>query len=206
MNLTKNGKFITILLSNLIPVIGVLFLGWSIHALLLLYWMESVIVGLFNLLKMILAQGSFVPNKTGKTGLIVFFMLHYFGFMIGLGIFISIVAIPGMIHENGIPDFPLILTGIFISYGAGFVTEYIMSGEYKTRTADSLFFTPYGRVFVMGLVIAVGFGLAKKYHISENMAFLAVLCIGRFLLDMLTFFILDKIKVKSGKTDWTEPD
>src|SRR6266550_7692789 len=41
---------------NLVPPAGVLFFGWSVFATLLLFWVENVIVGAFNVLRMLVAQ------------------------------------------------------------------------------------------------------------------------------------------------------
>ena len=38
---------------NLIPVIGVLFWGWSAFALIFLYWLENLVVGVRTLLSML---------------------------------------------------------------------------------------------------------------------------------------------------------
>jgi hypothetical protein len=36
---------------NLVPLIGVLFLGWDLASILVMYWIETGIVGLINVLK-----------------------------------------------------------------------------------------------------------------------------------------------------------
>lgn len=53
---------ILLLVANLIPLIGVLFFGWSLLTILVLYWLENGIVGLWNVPKIILAQGSVMPT------------------------------------------------------------------------------------------------------------------------------------------------
>ena len=53
---------ILLLLANLIPLVGVLFFGWSLLTILVLYWLENGIVGFWNVPKIILAKGSLVPQ------------------------------------------------------------------------------------------------------------------------------------------------
>jgi hypothetical protein len=53
---------ILLLLANLIPLVGVVFFGWSLITILVLYWLENGIVGLWNVPKIIMAQGSIVPT------------------------------------------------------------------------------------------------------------------------------------------------
>jgi len=43
---------------NLIPLAGVLVFGWSIHALLIVYWLEGLLIGLLNIPKILIAHGA----------------------------------------------------------------------------------------------------------------------------------------------------
>jgi hypothetical protein len=52
---------IVLIAANAIPIAGVLFFGWSLHTILVLYWLENGIVGLWNLPRILLAQGSVLP-------------------------------------------------------------------------------------------------------------------------------------------------
>jgi hypothetical protein len=53
---------IVLVIANAIPIIGVLFFGWSLITILVLYWLENGIVGFWNVPKIALAQGSIVPR------------------------------------------------------------------------------------------------------------------------------------------------
>jgi hypothetical protein len=53
---------IVLLLANAIPLVGVLFFGWSLLTILVLYWLENGIVGFWNVLKINLARGSLIPS------------------------------------------------------------------------------------------------------------------------------------------------
>lgn len=43
--------------ANLMPVFGVVALGWDVGSLLFVYWLESAVVGFFNVIKIAQAQG-----------------------------------------------------------------------------------------------------------------------------------------------------
>jgi len=47
---------IVLILANLVPLVGVLYFDWSVLDILLLYWTESVIIGLVNVLRMANSQ------------------------------------------------------------------------------------------------------------------------------------------------------
>ena len=46
--MTKRASSLVLILANLVPVIGVLLLEWDVLSLLLLYWTESVVIGVMN--------------------------------------------------------------------------------------------------------------------------------------------------------------
>jgi hypothetical protein len=53
---------VLLVVANAIPLIGVLFFGWSLWTILVLYWLENGIVGFWNVPKIILAHGSVIPS------------------------------------------------------------------------------------------------------------------------------------------------
>jgi hypothetical protein len=53
---------IALLVANAIPLIGVLFFGWSLLTILVLFWIENGIVGLWNIPRILLARGSVLQS------------------------------------------------------------------------------------------------------------------------------------------------
>lgn len=53
---------IVLAIANVIPIVGVLFFGWSLITILVLYWLENGIVGFWNVPKIALAQASILPR------------------------------------------------------------------------------------------------------------------------------------------------
>jgi len=111
-----------LILVNLIPIFGVLFLGWDLFSLMLLYWMENVIIGMFNPIKMAFASKAVseadiqrmnpeaqLGSKTGlqvmniglKLFMIPFFMVHYGIFCQVHGFFIMSMFGNGMGFASG---------------------------------------------------------------------------------------------------------
>ena len=66
---------LVLILVNLIPLLGVLFFSWDIFTVIILYWMESAVIGFFNILKMQKI------NNYKFTPLVPFFIMHYVIFM-----------------------------------------------------------------------------------------------------------------------------
>ncbi len=58
---------IALIAANTIPLFGVFIFGWDVFDILLIYWLESGVIGFYNILKMIKA------NKTIGALLSVFY-------------------------------------------------------------------------------------------------------------------------------------
>src|SRR2546428_9687305 len=93
--MTANGprrwppSAVFLLLANAAPLAGVLLHHWTVFAVVLLYWCENVIVGGFNVLRMLVAKPQESLAWLGKAFLIPFFCVHYgmFTFLHGVLVF-----------------------------------------------------------------------------------------------------------------------
>lgn len=99
---------LTLVVANAVPLFGVLFLGWDILTLLVLYWIESGVIGLFNILKMARAESPGDPTRgggitfrgslgadtsAGKGCAIPFFAFHYGLFWVVHGVFVFLLPL-----------------------------------------------------------------------------------------------------------------
>ena len=72
--LTSRPSAKVLILANLLPLFGVLFLDWSVFNIVVLYWMENLVLGVINILKMITCKpdvskidvGGFIPGKVSE--------------------------------------------------------------------------------------------------------------------------------------------
>jgi len=125
--------------ANLVPLAGVLFFGWSVFATLLLFWVENVIVGGFNVLRMLWAQPDNPLIWVAKAGTIPFFIFHYGMFTTVHGVFV--LTLFGGVNQRGFPGPSTFLhavqaAGIWpaalalaASHGVSFAFNYIGAGE-----------------------------------------------------------------------------
>lgn len=111
--MSKRPTATALIAANLVPVGGVLFWGWSVFDIVFLFWIENIIIGVVNVLRMAFNNppnglASMVPGKVSearkanmpgaasralpfqafKLFLIPFFMFHYGMFCAGHGVFI----------------------------------------------------------------------------------------------------------------------
>jgi Family of unknown function (DUF6498) len=167
------GAVVALVVANLIPLIGVLFFGWSVWNILVIYWLENGIVGVINVLKMSVATGDEVsPGVTlmvngrpatsaTKMGLIPFFIVHYGIFWFVHGIFVltlpaffSLMSDDGMTLDLGPVVFAAL--GLAISHGLSFWWNFLHGGEYRRTAAAALMFAPYKRLVALHITIIFG--------------------------------------------------
>jgi len=154
--------------ANAFPLIGVLFLGWQIFPIMLLYWLENVIVGAFNVVRMLVSEPSNPLEWAAKLFVIPFFCVHYGMFTAVHGIFVFVLFGGRPFEPGPFPSPAHILEtiarlkigwavlAIIASHTVSFVTNYIGGGEYKRITLDQLMQQPYSRVVVLHLAILGG--------------------------------------------------
>ena len=186
----RRPSVIALILANLAPVGGVLFFGWEVFPLMFLFWSENVIVGVFNVLRMIFAM----PFKVGVLPMIPFFCVHYGLFTFVHGIFV-IKLFGGGLKEGG--DFPGLETfwkimreyhlgwavlGLTVSRGISFATNYVGQGEFRRITPGQLMGQPYGRIVVLHLAILGGGFLVQVLH--SPVFGLLLLVVLKILLDL----------------------
>lgn len=182
---------------NLIPIAGVLFWGWSAFALIFLYWMENVVIGVRTLLSMLISG---VVGKGGVGGLpgalfiCLFFTVHYGIFCFGHGSFVV-----GMFggQDTGVGDLGVIgaAASLFeqqpnLSYGLASIVIwqvlalilFVVRGEAAKTDTLSLMGAPYPRIFVLHITII--FGGVLLLALDEPLAGLVVLALVKTAFDV----------------------
>jgi hypothetical protein len=75
-------------LFNLAPVIGVIFWGWSAFALIFLYWLENLVIGMRTIVSMLATTILGGAHLGHSLFLAAFFTVHYGIFCLGHGTFV----------------------------------------------------------------------------------------------------------------------
>jgi hypothetical protein len=165
---------------NVIPIIGVALWDWSLMMILVLYWIESGIVGVINVFKIARAQGGEGPavsvdgsrvmvRISGMTrgAVIGFFVMHYGIFWVVHGVFIFLLPLFAGLSSGslvGPMDFgPLPLDGLLLSgallaasHTVSFFTNYLGRREYVRVTPTGQMMSVYGRVVALHVTIVAG--------------------------------------------------
>jgi len=166
----KSGtsSVIALIAVNLFPVYGVLMMGWEVFPVMLLFWSENIIIGFFNVLRMLTCYPGKRDAWLAKIFMILFFIVHYGIFTSGHGIFIFAIfgqRLPESGRDPGlmnlwqiIAEYKLVyaMIALFASHGYSFVSNYLVRGEYKSATLQELMSRPYGRVILLHVTIIFG--------------------------------------------------
>ena len=174
---------VVLVLANLVPLVGVLFLGWSVWTILVIYWLENGIVGFYNVLKMRRCEGDDEPSPTSgshgttswringrpassmaKASLIPFFVMHYGIFWLVHGVFVlTLPLFAGASSDQAAIDpgadpgaILLAVVVLFISHGVSYQLNFIGNGEYRRVSAATQMFAPYGRLMILHVTIIFG--------------------------------------------------
>ena len=151
------------------------------YPLILLYWSENVVVGVFTALRMLFARGDAEAGCVTKVLMIPFFFVHYGGFAAGHWVFLYFLfgARGG---EGGVGrGFALAVLALAASHGFSFVWHYLRSGEYRSARTGDLLLAPYRRVVVLHIVIILG-GFPVM-ALGSPTAGLAVLAVVKTIVD-----------------------
>ena len=150
---------LALIVANLVPVAGVLLLGWRIGDVMMLFWAESAVIGLFNLLKLV-RIGGWSVLLVGP-----FFVGHYGAFMAGHLLFIygffgdSFTGGGDVSVAEVLADFMQLapaLLAFVISHGVSYFSNFLGRREYLGRTVNQQMGEPYKRIVIMHVTIIFG--------------------------------------------------
>ena len=191
--------------ANLLPLIGVLLLDWDVFLILLLFWCENVIIGIFGIARLIVAGNTDSPF--GGLFLPLFFLVHYGGFMMG-HLMVLFAIFSGSLEAKGqAPDpleflaavsrgvFWVPVAALFISHGWSFVENFMGRKEHEHLTPGQAMALPYRRMMITHVALLLGgFLLAETGQPIGGLVLLVLMKIG---LD-LTFHKREHKRLATG--------
>jgi hypothetical protein len=167
-----SSSTLALIAANLVPVAGTIFFDWKLSDVMVLYWAESAVIGLFNICK-IAVIGRWAALAAGP-----FFLGHFGGFMAVHFLFIYTLFVKGpegMDASGGdLTEVARLFVGLwpalaalFISHAYSFFTNFLGRREYRNRTVKDQMSEPYSRIVFMQLVLIVGGGLSMALGQAE---------------------------------------
>ncbi len=175
---TVSLSSIALLLANLASLAAAVFFGWSVFELLMLFWAETVLIGLLVVLR--LGTMGLRRKLRWMPSLILGFLLIFTAFVSA-----HLLLLLGLFKPEDSDWFPLSLAlpllALAISHVLSYATEFIGQRGYLYLDPQTLAFQPFKRVVVMQVTLILGGMLAME--MAEPLYALAVLMLLKIGLD-----------------------
>lgn len=169
MSFLKDPSLISLFISNLLVIFLALFQNWDIATVLWVYWIQSVVIGFFQFLR-ILSLNKFstenfkinnqpaAPTDNTKLFAAFFFAFHY-----GFFHFIYAIFLFNFFTSKPLNFGFLIIGGLifFINHTYSYFHNMIVDQQ-KIQNIGTLVFVPYARIIPMHLIIIFGVILGQS--------------------------------------------
>lgn len=158
-----DSSLLSLLLSNILVIILALVQKWDVSTVLWVYWMQSIIIGFFQFLRILSLKKFSTENfrinnqpalPTYNTKLLTsFFFLLHFGFFH----FIYAIFLFNFFTNHQLDFMYLFIGGLifFLNHTFSYFHNRIIDSE-KIQNIGALMFAPYARIIPMHLIIVFG--------------------------------------------------
>ncbi len=167
---------------NLLPLAGVLFFGWSVYEVVLLFWAENLVIGLYTVARMVT-----LLRRNGDRRmllLIPFFCLHFGAFTLGHLVFVIFMFRPEDFAAGGTGlSLWIPFLSLLVSHGASYVMNFLGKQEYRGMDGQDAMLAPYKRVIILHVTI-LGGGLLVS-ALGQPVIALALLVVLKIVIDVI---------------------
>jgi Family of unknown function (DUF6498) len=206
--MNKNISILFIIFFNLIPILGVASFNWQPFEAFWFFWVETLIMALFNTIRIVYSQGQ-LPDDVNTNKPLVYHLdkgIKYLGIRIAIFLFyaIFIITFIGFVANVNKDKVAVVTTlllqnklfnaGLLISiFSQGYylLMGFFRNGAFYTSTPDSFAAIFDGRQLVIHVAIVLGaFGamfLEKNTSFGNyaNIFIISLLCICKCIFDIL---------------------
>ena len=177
-----------LVLANMIPLFGIFLFGWDAVTILVLYWLESVIIGGLNVVKILSVRTCDTPSHLFFLGNIFnacFFIMHFGMFTWGHAEFLKEIfgaaSLLSGIREGGAIMWTAL--SFLLSHVFSMFINFYGKKEYLGRSPNVQMMQPYGRIFVMHIVVLFGGFLVQSF--GEPVLAVILLIILKTVIDLM---------------------
>jgi hypothetical protein len=212
VDFTKTST-LTLIFSNLLVIFFTIVDDLSANDVLWIYWSQSVIIGIFNFIKMItlkefstegFKQGgkSMLPTRATAISSAVFFLFHYGFFHVIYAVFLGAFSTISHSSDSGSDTkFIFISAAIFfVSYLIEFINAN-KEDKLEIPNIGKIMFAPYARIIPMHLTIILGgfIGAAGGlFSANTNLAIIILFTSIKTVVDLITHSIDFKLLSKQS--------
>lgn len=191
----SRSSALVLVCANLIPLVGVFFFGWSTFSVLFLFGFETLLIGVFTLLKLLVLEPKKMALWFAKLVVLPFFIFHFGIFTYVHGTFVLAFFSPNTLHGVGsltpsvvwdclVNEHLLFNVALLIaSRGYSFVRNFLLGQEYLVAPINEVIKQPYRRIFLMHAVImGTGFLIVRT---GTSMVGLPLLILCKLMFDLI---------------------
>lgn len=171
---------------------GVLALGWSPFVVMALFWLENVIIGLFNVVRMLVTGARLGPmGLLGSLAVAAFFSVHYGLFTLVHGTFVVMLFGGAEVERAAVGSSLFAPLGVMLGYllserdgwlaiGALLVLHMSSTVQWLIRTRElgppvkELMSAPYGRIVILHVTLITSGFLVVALNVPTAGALLLV--------------------------------
>ena len=207
--MNKKISILFIIVFNLIPILGVASFNWQPFEAFWFFWVETLIMALFNTIKIVFSQGQ-LPDNINTNKPLVYHLnkgIKYLAIRIAIFLFyaIFIVTFIGFVANVNKDKLAVLTTLLFqnnlfnagllisiVSQGYYLLTGFFGNGAYYTSNPGSFAAIFDGRQIVIHVAIVLG--ALSAIFLERNTSFgnygsiiiISMLCAGKCILDIST--------------------
>ena len=182
-------SLLAIIVTGLIPIWGVLHYGWDAVQIVILFWIETLIVGVFTWLRVREAERN--PGDPGPFKVSSFFVVHYGLFWLVHGVLVWVLVLVFMAGVGwsgawsstvGDQTFWLALIGVGLMQTMIYWRDWARPEAWRGADPSTEMFKPYGRVVALHLLVIAGFWVITLTGGARNLVI--VLCAAKVVVDV----------------------
>ncbi len=206
----RTAAALSLVVANLLVVAVALYGDWAYYAVLIAFWIELLIIGGFNVLRIltVFSAGDPLGPRVGMSAgsrlvgalvAVIFFVAKYGGITLGAGL--VVLGAPAIMAPDSVDRTASLLAGLravgpalgiatvvlAVSHGFSFFVNFLGRGEYRRARILGLLFLPYARVIGTVVVLYLGFLATLAYPgFDRTTVFIVVVVSLKTLVDLLT--------------------
>ncbi|WAB80731.1 DUF6498-containing protein [Microcella daejeonensis] len=181
------SRLIAVAAYTILPLVGVLALGWDWREIVLLYWLENVALGVAMVIRIL----RLIPREgTGALGTAGFFSAHYGLFTVVHGVFVGLLV--SGLFQFGVPEVgsplapeqpaagPIAWGSILIVFAIGGAVQIIAAivQPVSPLTPQQLMFTAYPRIVVLHVAVLGAAFLIAEFDLPAAAAIILIVLHG----------------------------
>jgi hypothetical protein len=193
---------ISLIVVNALPLIGVLLWNWRIGAVMILFWLENIVIGIFNIVRMLTVAFYKSEYRLPTLFLVPFFTVHYGIFCAVHGVFVFLLF-GGDLQSSGwgnsnisvhtlssffrLAGMHTAILGLLVSHAISFIWNFLGRQEFRDTSPDELMKQPYSRIVLLQITILAGGFLVMAS--GNRLIPLLILVLLKISLDLRSHFI-----------------